>query len=179
MPATRIAMRMRLLGLGCLAVLTWPCLAQASEAADSVQKYLVGRPDLILCLTYSIVRSESLHDELVRRNLLNAADVKALSTRAMTGGMSECGLLAVRGRPLRIAHGYEHIFEIHGQIILTAIAADEIQLVRLTMLCYSCIRPHLIRFSKQPTSNCTYFMPSERKKLVCLDYILHLVHSRQ
>jgi hypothetical protein len=102
---------MRLLGLGCLAMLAWPRLAQASEAADSVQNYLVGRPDLILCLTYSIAGSESLHDELVRRNLLNAADVKALSTRAITGEMSECGLLAVRGRPLRIAHDYDHIFE--------------------------------------------------------------------
>ena len=107
------ALRIALLGLGCLGMLSGPRLGQASEGSDSIQNYLAGKPDLILCLTYSMTRSDSLREELTRRKLLNAEDMKAFlkpnprKSSNVREGMSECGVLAVGGTPLRIARSDE------------------------------------------------------------------------
>jgi len=96
------ALRIALLGLSCLGVLASPRPAQASEWRETVQNYMADKPDLILCLTYSITGSESLHEELIRRKLLNAEDTKTLSTKDFAAGMSECSFLAAARPPFRI-----------------------------------------------------------------------------
>jgi hypothetical protein len=88
---------------GCLATLAWPGLSFADAYSDGVQNYLSGRPDLILCVTYSLTPTDSLRAELVRRKLLSAVDWKTLDTKSSSVGMSECGLLANEGVPFMIS----------------------------------------------------------------------------